>query len=277
MNANERKKTIWCIVIFSSVVTAVAFMGPKFGGSPSELGLGSILWGTAPLLTAILIRIVTRDWSDAGFKSAIRKNLRWYVISILAFPVMTVLTFLIGQLSSASSFAGFSISRYITAFLSALPVFFLFAIFEEFGWRGYLAPKLALAGVDTYRASAMVAVVWATWHLPYIRELTWVYSSEDLMSFIPRFYLALFAFAILYNEIRIITGSVWPAVLMHCLANSFGHPLAADFLTIVPGREYLVSASGLFMIAFAGLSGIALNRWRTRRATLQEGSSQSTV
>jgi len=270
MNDSVRNKTIWYIVIFSFLVTALAFIGPMLGGSPSSPGLGFVIWGTTPLVAAILMRIATRDWSDAGLKPAIRKNAIWYIISILAFPAMTVLTLLIGEMISVSSFSGFSLVPFLKTFLSALPIFFVFAVFEEFGWRGYLVPKLASIGLNGYLASVIVAVVWATWHLPYIRELTWVYSSEDVAIFIPRFYLALFAFGILYNEIRIITGSIWSAVLMHCVTNAFGHPLSADFLTIVPGSEYIVSASGLLMIAFAGLLGIALNQWRMRKAGLSK-------
>lgn len=270
MSNFERNKTIRYIVIFSVLVSVVAFISPLLGGSPSSFGPGFILWGTAPLLLAVLMRIVTRDWSDAGLKPAIREKALWYIISILAFPVMTVLTFFIGEMVSVSAFSGFSLAQYLKTFLPSLAMFFIFAIFEEFGWRGYLVPKLASIGINSYLASAIVAIVWATWHLPYIRDLTWVYSSEDLITFIPRFYLAMFAFALLYNEIRLITGSVWPAVLMHCITNSFGHPLAADFLTIAPGKDYLVSATGLFMIAFAGLLGIASNRWRMRKATLSK-------
>jgi len=276
MNDSKRKETVWHIVIFSFLVTAVALISPLLGGSPSSPGLGFIIWGIAPMLVAILMRIAMRDWSDAGFKPAIRKNALWYIISILAFPVMTVLTFLIGEMTSVSSFSGFSMAPFLNTFLSALPVFFIFAVFEEFGWRGYLVPKLASIRMNSYLASAIVAVVWASWHLPYFRELSWVYSSEDLITFLPTFYLAMFAFAILYNEIRIITGSVWPAVLMHCVMNSFGHPLAANFLTIVPGKEYLVSSTGLLIIAFAGLLGMVLNRWRMRKASLASLSQPST-
>ena len=265
MNTSERKKTIGKIVIFCVLVTGIAFLAPLLGGNPSAPGPGFILWGAAPLLAAILMRTITRDWSDTGFKPVFRKNVLWYVISILAFPVMTMLTIFLGEMISASSFSGFSLALFLKTFLSALPIFFIFAIFEEVGWRGYLAPKLASIRINSYLASAILAVVWATWHLPYVRALTWVYSAEDLSAFIPRYYLALFAFAILYNEIRIITGSVWPAVLMHCITNAFGHPLVADFLTIAPGKDYLVSASGLFMIVLAGLLGIALNRWRLKR------------
>jgi hypothetical protein len=89
--------------------------------------------------------------------------------------------------------------------------------------------------------------------------------QEDVLASIPRLYLMFFAYSILYNEVRLITGSVWAAVLFHSFVNAIQHPLAAEYLKIVPGQEYLVSFSGLFMIAFVGLLGIALNWWRVRK------------
>lgn len=264
---DKKKKTIRNIIIFCIAIMVLTFISPLLGGSPSKPGPGFVLWGTTPLLVAVVMRIVTRDWSDAGFKPAIRKNALWYIISILAFPVMTVLTFFIGEMISVSSFSDFSLTSYLKTFLTAIPVFFIFSIFEEFGWRGYLVSKLASTGINSYLSYAIIAVIWSTWHLPYFRELAWVYSPEDLATFIPRFYLAMFAFAILYNEIRIITGSVWPAVIMHCVMNSFGHPLTADYIKIVPGQEYLVSSTGILLIIFIGFMGIALNRWRMRKAS----------
>jgi hypothetical protein len=76
-----------------------------------------------------------------------------------------------------------------------------------------------------------------------------------------------FAYTILYNEIRLMTGSVWSAVLFHSFVNAIQHPLSAEYLKIVPGQEYLASFSGLFMIAFAAILGITLNWWRARKET----------
>jgi membrane protease YdiL (CAAX protease family) len=271
MTHAERNKTIWKIVIFSVLVTALAFISPLLGGSPSSPGLGFIMWGTAPLLVAVLMRLVTRDWSDAGLWPALRKNAKWYLFIILACPVIVVLTLLFGAAVSASTLSEFSMASYLQMVLPGLAMFFIFAIFEEFGWRGYLVPKLDAIGINSFIGAAIIAVVWATWHLPYMRELTWTYNtSQDLVTFIPRFYLMMFAYSILYYEIRLITGSIWPAVLLHALTNAIQHPLDAEFMTITTGQEYLVSFSGLFMMVLVGLLGIALNRWRMRKTEPSE-------
>jgi membrane protease YdiL (CAAX protease family) len=263
MNDFQRRKTIWLIIIFSILVNVVAWIGPLAGGSPASPGPGFLIWGTAPLVVSLLMRAVTRDWSDLGIKPTIRKNTRWYLISLFALPVLMVLALLIGIRFSVISFSGFALGKFLQTTLTAFVVFFIFAIFEEVGWRGYLAPKLASLGVNRYLGYAITGIVWASWHLPYIQELTWVYSSEDLLTFLPRFYLTCFALSILFGEIRNVTGTFWSAVVMHAAGNSFGHPLSADFVTIAAGREYLGNISnGLFLIALAALLGIVINRWR---------------
>jgi membrane protease YdiL (CAAX protease family) len=265
MNDLERKITIRYIVIFSVLVNVVAWIGPLLGGDPTSPGLGFLIWGTAPILVSVLMRAVTRDWSDLGARPAIRKNVRWYLVSLLAYPVAIALALFIGSLISASSVSEFSMGPYIQAALPAMVIFFFFALFEEVGWRGYLAPKMYSLGINVFLAHALVAVVWASWHLPYIRELS-SYTTEGLTTYIPRLYLGAFAFSIVYGEIRILTSTFWPAVLMHWVGNSIANPLVAGFVLFSAGKEYLgsVGVDGLFMIAFFGLLGVAINRWRSR-------------
>ena len=271
MNDSERKKTIRYIVIFSVLVIAVAWTGPLLGGDPTSPGLGFLIWGTAPILVSLLMRAVTRDWSDLGARPAIRKNGRWYLVSFLAYPVAIALALFLGSLISASSISEFSMGSYIQAVLPALVIFFLFALFEEVGWRGYLAPKMYSIGINIWIAHALVAVVWASWHLPYIREFSF-YTTEGLGTFIPRFYLGAFVFSIVYGEIRIITATFWPAVLMHWVGNTIANPLVASFVLFTAGREYFgsIGVDGLLMIVFFGLLGIAINRWRMRHSTAQK-------
>lgn len=265
MDNAKRNKTIRNILIFSVLVNIVAWLGPLLGGDPTSPGIGFLVWGTAPILVSLLMRLVARDWSDLGIGPAVRSNIRWYLVSLLAYPVAIGLTLLVGNLISVSSISNFSSGSFIQAALPAIVIFFLFALFEEVGWRGYLAPKMYSLGINVYLAHALVALVWASWHLPFIHELS-TYTSEGLVSYIPRFYLGAFAFSIVYGEIRLITSSFWPAVLMHWVGNSIANPLVAGFVMFSVGREYLgsIGVDGLFMILFFGLLGVAINRWRLR-------------
>ena len=271
MNNSERSRTIRNIVIFSVLVNIVAWAGSSLGGDPTSPGLGFLVWGTAPILVSLLMRAVTRDWSDLGLKPAIRKNARWYLISLLVYPVAIGLVLFFGALMSATTISEFSMGSFIQAVLPVIMIYFLFALFEEVGWRGYLAPKMYSIGINIWVAHALVAVVWASWHLPYIREFSF-YTTEGLGTFIPRFYLGAFVFSIVYGEIRIITTTFWPAVLMHWVGNTIANPLVAGFVTFAVSREYLGSlgVDGLIMVAFFGLLGVGINRWRTKHMTVQK-------
>jgi len=265
MNAPGRKKTIRYLVIFAVLVNAVAWIGRILGGDPATPGIGFLLWGAAPILVSVLMRAVTRDWSDFGARPGVKFSAPWYFVSLLAYPLAIALVLAIGSFLSVSAVTGFTAASFVKAMLPALVIYFFFAVFEEVGWRGYLAPKMYSLGINIYLANALVALVWASWHLPYIVELS-SYTKEGLESFLPRFFLGTFAFSLVYGEIRIRTGSFWPAVLMHWMGNSVANPLVAGFVTLSIGKEYLgsIGVDGVLMIALFGFWGVMLIRQRHR-------------
>lgn len=260
---SDRQQVVRRSVAFTVLVTILAWLGPVLGGDPVTPGLGFLVWGSAPLVACLIIRAITRDWKDLGIKPALRNNGRWYLISLLAYPVAIALVVGLGTLFGASSIRDFSVSAFLQAMLPAAVIYLVFAIFEEFGWRGYLAPKLYSLGLNPLLAHALVGVIWASWHFPYIRELS-TYTTESLAVYLLRFIIGCIAFTLTYGEIRIRTQSVWPAVLMHWIGNTIANPLLAGFLTLTPGLEFLGSfgVDGLLMIVLFGGLGLALLRSR---------------
>ncbi len=262
MTTPDRKEAIRNIIIFTILVNVLAWLGPVLGGSPTSPGPGFLLWGIAPLASALVMKLLLRDKVSLGLKPAIRGNGRWYALSILAYPVAIGIVLALGLLVGTTTSGDFDVSAFLVAMIPLALTYLIFAFLEEVGWRGYLAPRVYGLN-DGLLGHALVGVIWASWHFPYLREL-WAHTSEPLVVLLPRFVLGAIVFAVVYGEIRIRTGSVWPAVLMHWIGNTFANTLlagnaGAGFVALVPGKEWLGSfgVEGVLMIVlFALLGGI---------------------
>jgi membrane protease YdiL (CAAX protease family) len=261
----RRQRTLAGVMAYCALVTGLAWVAPAFGGSPSSPGIGFIVWGTAPLLASLLIRAASHDWGDLGWRPGFRRNVRWYVVSIVAMPALMAGALALALVTGVAAIADVEARAYLSTVAAAIPVFLVFAVFEEVGWRGYLAPKLAAMGLNAWVAAAVVSVVWTAWHVPYLRELPWIGAGADLTAFVPRYALLLFALSLLQGELRAATSSFWPAVLLHGIGNAVGHPLA-EAVAVGAGMTWLGSPStGLYVVALAGLLGLAI--WAMRRPT----------
>ena len=263
MIKTNQKSAIRNIIIFTILVNVLAWLGPVLGGDPSAPGPGFLVWATAPLVSALVMKFLLRDEGSLGFKPAFKGNGRWYALSVLAYPVTIAVVLALGLLLGASTISNFTAPAFVTAMIPLAVTFLIFAFFEEVGWRGYLSPKVYGLN-DALLGHVLVGVIWASWHLPYMREL-WAHTSEGLVTLLPRFILGTIVFAVVYGEIRIRTGSVWPAVLMHWMGNTFANTLLTGFagegfVSLVPGKEWLGSfgVGGVFVIAIFGLLGSVL-------------------
>lgn len=157
--------------------------------------------------------------------------------------------------------------RFATIAAFALIPFTFAAIAEEFGWRGYLTPRLEAAGVGRLTNHALVGVVWGAWHLPYLTD-SWDFTSESQWTLAPRVILGTTVIAVAYGEIRLRTGSVWPAVIMHATSNAVAGPLinTDDILIQNEPTPWIFSPSidGMTVIATSAVLAAVLY---TRRPT----------
>ena len=117
---------------------------------------------------------------------------------------------------------------------------------EELGWRGYLQPRL----IDRWRplrASVVLGIVWAFWHLPLFFIAEWR-EGLSLPLFIVLYPVSTIAVShgmfIVWKNSR---GSVAAAVLLHGTLNAAAAHLLPDFLS--PTVRYLAAVAAFVLWA----------------------------
>jgi membrane protease YdiL (CAAX protease family) len=123
-------------------------------------------------------------------------------------------------------------------------------------------------GLNVFVAHALVGLIWGAWHIPYF-SVFWEYSMGNMPLFVLCFFLGAVASSIVYGEIRIITGSVWPAFLMHAVSNIFNNTLILNgFVRLESGKELLVSPGieGVLGILFMASVGVVMVANRLRKS-----------
>lgn len=125
---------------------------------------------------------------------------------------------------------------------------------EEIGWRGLLVPQLNRIN-PFVRTALLSGLIWGLWHVPL---LIWGgYSSGTptwyaLACFMILITGASFAFAWL----RLASGSIWPAALMHATHNTFIQSFL-DKVTLDTGRtEFFTTEFGLGLAIMGVIIGL---------------------
>jgi membrane protease YdiL (CAAX protease family) len=277
MNDTYHRKTIRNLLIFSLVVLICGWIGRIVDlkvGMDATGSLGKLIWLVSPLLIMIVLRSFMGDgWKDFGFKPNFRRNLFLYTFCILFVPISTVIIILIGyslELVVLSNLNG----SILSAFSLALFPMFVKNIFEEFAWRGYLAPKLFAYGMSRIGAHLVVGVIWAVWHIPYLVIIT--QTKASLLFYIPQVMLGLIILSVIYGEIRYVTNSVWPAVILHTMTNAIADTIILNkYIDIRDGYEYLVTPSpeGILTIVTTGLVGLWLYKRNSKINILTNSNS----
>jgi len=278
------RTTIRNLVVFITIVLAIGWIGRGLDllmGNPSSEGLGILLWIGTPLVASSLLRAFAGDgWKDFGIKPNFKGNAAWYVVALLVYPVTTACILIIGS--------GFGLITFPNPSLGALGLFFLaFALallpkfiknfFEEAAWRGYLAPKVYSLGLNDYVGHLIVGFVWGAWHIPYYlfyldRALLQDFTTLNVATYIPLAIVVMISWAFVYGELRLLTNSIWPAVLMHAVEDALLFTLVIDgHIQILPRMDWLISPmNGLISVVLFLAIGVGLRQLRIRKIQLKD-------
>ena len=255
------------LFIFTAFVLGIAVLASIIepftvppSAKPGTSGLGQLLWLISPLVIMLLLRLFGGDgWSDLGIRPNFKGNGFWWLVSILIFPVVITATVILGVLLGGlkldlSMFSVFLVTL-LPGFISAL----FKNIFEEFTWRGYLAPKVYSLKLNIWLSHAIVGLVWGAWHLPFV-FVFWPYLTPNMLwYFVPLLLIGTSSQSVVYGEILLATDSVWPAWIMHTIGNAVGNALLlSGFIQLnnrkevwfTPGAEGVVIMILIFAIGY---------------------------
>jgi len=219
-------------------------------------------------------------WKDFGIKPNFKGNVSWYLVAFLVYPITTACILIIGRGFGLIIFPNASITTlglvFQTFALGLLPQF-IKNIFEEGAWRGYLAPKVYSLRLNDFVGHIIVGLVWGAWHIPYYlfflnAAVLQEFTTLNLTAFIPLSIVVMISWSMVYGEIRLLTKSFWPAVLMHAVEDALLIMLIADHhIQILPGTDWLVSPmNGLISVVFFIAIGVGLRQLRKRKMPFVE-------
>lgn len=272
-----KNQTLRNLLIFCLVVLFSGWLGywvdQIIGPQPEGETLGMGIWLVLPFITMLLLRQFAEDgWKDIGLQPNFSGNVSWYMLSLMIYPLVTLLMLGLGKALGWIDFSGFDQEVYFSGFLVALLPNFIKNIFEEIVWRGYLTSKLIKLRLNDFWIYLIVGGVWGAWHVPYYLYFLPEASLQQVLPVdrIPFVLFAIFSmicWSIMYVEMYRLVKSIWPVVLLHMVEDAtINHLILDQHVVIDAGKEILVSPISGFVTSLCYIGvGLLLRQRRVAR------------
>jgi uncharacterized protein len=144
-----------------------------------------------------------------------------------------------------------------------VPIGTLLAFGEEFGWRGYLLPKLLPLG--EVKAALIVGLIWGPWHLPVL-IVGLNYPRQPIIAVLAVFLLSATLLSFLHTRFYVASGySLIAVALLHGSLNTFSDRLTDP--EHLSGNPLIVNAGGVIASALVAIGIFITYRVLARRTS----------
>jgi membrane protease YdiL (CAAX protease family) len=268
MKTKMRTKT--SLIVFIIVTLASGWLGVLLDlvikNNEQENSLGMLLWLVLPLLASIILRWINRDGKGMGIRPNFNRNLKWYFVALIVYPLITMITVGLGVLWGSTNIK-LELNIVLPLIGAALVTSFIKNIFEEFAWRGYLTPKLIELKINDWLIYMISGLVWALWHAPYYFFFLPNHYFETLsrMDTLLIGCVLMVIWNVMFVEIYRITNSVWPTVLMHAVEDAVPTLLTTGgFIIFTKYDWWLNPITGMVATLIILTIGLMLRRVRMK-------------
>lgn len=234
----------WAFSLIVALTGGIADSPAIVSGSQITLAYVLIAVGymSAPAVANVLTRVITREgWINAGLHPNLKRSWKFWLAAWLLPPLITIIGvavfFLIlpryfdpelSMISSMLESQGVSLPmspmiillvQFISGIFVAPLINSLFTFGEEFGWRGYLLPKLMPLG--SRKAVIISGIIWGIWHAPVIAMGHNYGTDYPFFPWAGILFMTWFTIlvGIFLAWVTLRAGSVWPAVIGHAVIN----------------------------------------------------------
>lgn len=213
-----------------------------------------------PLVAATVLVRRSDTSLRAWFRDALswRVPLRWY-LAAFGVPLLGVVAYAAYHAAFVGSLDPTVLPRRLLMWASVFPVALLVTGGnEEFGWRGYMLPRLQESH-GALAASLLIGVVWMVWHLPSDFLMTAVGGGASWSMGRIALRLATVPLAVvltwLYNS---ADGSVLLAMLFHACWNTMGVLVPAPFPSQGAGAVTGEAGAAVQLVRVGTITAVAL-------------------
>jgi hypothetical protein len=241
----------------------------------ADAGAGRAALGMfGPAIAALLMRRLHREPLRGSLGA--KRPWRYYVIALAA-PTLFVASVVI--IDVAAGFGRFEWPQ--SPMLTFASVLFIGSAFtlpltigEEYGWRGYVLPRLLPLGEA--KATFVLAAIWGLWHVP-ILLIGLNYPGQFVWTVLPVFVVSVALMAFPFTWLYVASGgSVLVAAVMHSVLNALSDTFTSERY-IPDGNPLVVGGGGL--LGAAVLLGIVsvVASVRSRRIEHRRGVKHRTL
>ncbi|MDX1436453.1 MAG: CPBP family intramembrane glutamic endopeptidase [Anaerolineales bacterium] len=213
------------------------------GVSEAVLLVGG-LYMFGPAFAHLVTRLVTREgWQDMGLRPHFKRSWRYWLIAWFGTfflvlsgaaiyfilspqqidPELGAVREMMGSMGAEMPFSpgAFLVVQLVLGGLLApfIPINILAMFGEEFGWRGYLQPRLMPLG--RRKAMVLMGLIWSVWHWPLLlmgHAYGPDYPGAPWLGLLA-FTWFTFVVGTYLGWLTVRSGSLWPAVIGHAVHN----------------------------------------------------------
>jgi len=265
-NADTRRQlgTFICLTFGLSAIWYALIINAGSLGARGGLYVFALMW--SPGVSALITRLVFQHNLRGEGWGWNRSTNRW---AALAYVLPLGYALVAYGFVWLTRLGGVDLSRFhtpiVTFFVLGSIQSLLSATGEELGWRGFLVPTLAKT-MSFGKLSLLSGAIWAGWHVPLIIGADYNGGTPAWYS-VMCFVVMVVAMGVPFAWLRLRSGSVWPAAILHASHNLFVQAFF-DRVTVDTGpTRWLTSEFGAALaLAIVATAWIF---WRARGAIVQ--------